>query len=159
MDSGGNAGLPGRQALHTQASSATLSQQPHPPREVDATWHLPPVFNSETFRQYAWNHADTGVGKIIAAVAPTEGIWWDGWRQDCKNNTEFLIDELRGWRSAGQRLTLDPLAAIGIRRNSLECVQGSGVKRLSESDAEYFERGTVRRTCFREWRKGYNAAT
>jgi hypothetical protein len=44
VDSGGNAGLPGRQALHTQASSTTLSQQPHPPREVDATWHLPPVF-------------------------------------------------------------------------------------------------------------------
>src|SRR5271156_3122731 len=44
VDSGGNVGLPGRQALHTQASFATLSQQPHPPREVDATWHLPPVF-------------------------------------------------------------------------------------------------------------------
>ena len=97
--------------------------------------------------------------RLLRLSPPTEGIWWDGWRQDCKNNTEFLIDELRGWRSAGQRLTLDPLAAIGIRRNSLECVQGSGVKRLSESDAEYFERGTVRRTCFREWRKGYNAAT
>src|SRR5580658_10699790 len=60
VDSGGNVGLPGRQALHTQASSATLSQQPHPPREVDATWHLPPVFIFRTFQQWVWIHGDTG---------------------------------------------------------------------------------------------------
>ena len=60
VDSGGNVGLPGRQALHTQASSATLSQQPHPPREVDATWHLPPVFIFRAVRQWVWIHEDTG---------------------------------------------------------------------------------------------------
>jgi hypothetical protein len=43
VDSGGNAGLPERQAHHTQASSYDALATPHPPREVDATWHSPPV--------------------------------------------------------------------------------------------------------------------
>ena len=45
VDSGGNAGLPERQALHTQASSATLLQHPtHPGRWMPPGISLPFLF-------------------------------------------------------------------------------------------------------------------
>jgi hypothetical protein len=120
VDSGGNAGLPGRQALHTQASSATLSQQPHPPREVDATWHLPPVFYCNSF----------GFMEIRASARC---------RDYCKNSGERI------------GAPFPPVSLFEIqRRTPLSVIAW---------ETEYFVGGAVRRTCFRDWRKGYNAAT
>jgi len=165
VDSGGNVGLPGRQALHTQASSATLSQQPHPPREVDATWHLPPVFIFRPVRQWVWIHEDTGrpasnggasqkfngSGPVIDEAAPE------------KNQIPLCVP--RPPNCGGKGKARDSVredtrfSPSANRAPSITKTLKPRSIRPVEPPRRVFLPNIVRRTCFREWRKGYNAAT
>jgi len=194
VDSGGNAGLPERQALHTQASSATLLQHPtHPGRWMPPGICLPFLFPRLSDNRLGIMGIRPVIGFLQGASVADGALWSDAMTSTSKvaSNTpasrakaagRYKFNGIKSRRDAGatpgngkpkattariqnagraateSKPEFDKIVASDYRMVLTRTVEPPATKRV-ELRHEYFLPNIARRACFREWRKGYNAAT